>query len=198
MSAASLLLLYSARYTLSEVTPRSFVGVGTMKNPSPDEEARRALENQVHRLLRQVRKQQETITRLQRDRKLLVRSVYRFPGELFDQCWSSRSWDFAIDKVQEKFREFDGNPEGWQQLVQFLDEHLDHVVSDLASCPRPRMKEQELHLFCYCVLGFSASRISTLMGIENRDAVYSRKGRLIRKIGRMGPDRAKRFLDLMD
>lgn len=169
-----------------------------MKNPKPDKEVRHALENQVHRLLRTVRIQQETIIRLRREKLLLVRSVYLFPAILFDKCWSSRSWDLVIGQVREKFKEINGDPAGWSQLVQFLDEHLENAVSDLTSCKKLELNEEEIRLYCYCIIGFSADLISTLMDIENRDVVYSRKRRLRLKIKRIGIIRSRRFLELME
>lgn len=169
-----------------------------MKSPNPDFEIRRALENRVHQLLRTVRIQQETIIRLRREKLLLVRSVYLFPAILFDKCWSSRSWDLVIGQVREKFREINGDPAGWSQLVQFLDEHLENAVSDLTSCKKLELNEEEIRLYCYCIIGFSADLISTLMDIENRDVVYSRKRRLRLKIKRIGIIRSRRFLELME
>jgi hypothetical protein len=169
-----------------------------MKNPKPDKEVRHALENQVHRLLRTVRIQQETIIRLRREKLLLVRSVYLFPRVLYETCWSSRSWELMIGLVQEKFKEINGDPAGWRQLVQFLDRNLENAVSELSSCPKLCLNEDELRLYCYCIIGFSADLISTLMDIENRDVVYTRKRRLKMKIRRMGLLRSRRFLELMD
>jgi hypothetical protein len=169
-----------------------------MKSPNPDFEIRRALENRVHQLLRTVRIQQETIIRLRREKLLLVRSVYLFPAILFDKCWSSRSWDLVIGQVREKFKEINGDPAGWSQLVQFLDEHLENAVSDLTSCKKLELNEEEIRLYCYCIIGFSADLISTLMDIENRDVVYSRKRRLRLKIKRIGIIRSRRFLELME
>ena len=169
-----------------------------MKSPNPDFEIRRALENRVHQLLRTVRIQQETIIRLRREKLLLVRSVYLFPAILFDKCWSSRSWDLVIGQVREKFKEINGDPAGWSQLVQFLDEHLENAVSDLSSCKKLELNEEEIRLYCYCIIGFSADLISTLMDIENRDVVYSRKRRLRLKIKRIGIIRSRRFLELME
>ena len=163
-----------------------------MKRP----EERHASEITVHSLRNTINIQKKTIARLQKEKQSLVRDTYRFPRELYETCHLTRSRDAVVAKVLEQFKEIDGDPKGWKRLVAFLDGHLDNAVSDLASFPN--LTPDDIRLFCYLVIGCDAVLISALMGIDNLNTVYSRKNRLIGKIAKLGPRRAKRFLDLLE
>ena len=50
----------------------------------------------------------------------------------------------------------------------------------------------------YLVIGYDASLISLLMDVGSINTVYSRKKRLLERIKRLPPARAKRYLALID
>ena len=74
-----------------------------------------------------------------------------------------------------------------------MDRPVTHLREDLVD-----LKEEEVWLFCYLVIGYDASLISLLMEVGSINTVYSRKKRLLERIKRLPPAKAKRYLDLID
>ena len=96
----------------------------------------------------------------------------------------------------EILKEIDGDRKGFRQLRKYIEEKLDKPISRLLK-DIPDLKEDDIRLFCYLVIGYEPSLISLLMGIDNLGTVYSRKHRLLDRIRKLPASRARRYLELV-
>lgn len=133
----------------------------------------------------------EEITSLREANRSLVRNTYRYLGDLYYTLQTVHLEDSLLSRqLREMARDIEG-----QRLAQFLDVHLEHVVSELRSAA-PRLGEKDILLFCYLTVGFRPTLIAELLHTSVNN-VYTRKCRLIGRIGKLGPARSERFLELI-
>lgn len=164
------------------------------------QEAERQHLNRIHSLERDVRKKQSTLEEVRSDYLFMFRSGYRRLGNLFEARHFAESQKqnekVLCQKVAEILREIDGDRKGFRKLRKFIEDNLDRPISHLIS-DIPGLKEVDVQLFCYLVIGYDASLISLLMGIDSLNTVYSRKNRLVGRIKKLPPAKARRYLDLI-
>lgn len=161
------------------------------------EEAEKKYQLRIHSLSRDVRNTRTALETIRSDYLYLFRSSYRRLGELFEARYYAKSDVSLSKKVADILKSIDGGPGSNLQLLQFIEDKLDHPVSHLRE-DLPDLKEEEMWLFCYLVIGYDTSLISLLMDVGSINTVYSRKKRLLERIKRLPPARAKRYLDLID
>jgi len=164
------------------------------------QEAERQHLNRIHSLERDVRKRDSTLEEIRSDYLFMFRSGYRRLGSLFEARHFADSQKHnekvLCQKVAEILKEIDGDRKGFRKLRKFIEDNLDKPISHLIS-DIPGLKEVDVQLFCYLVIGYDASLISLLMGIDSLNTVYSRKNRLVGRIKKLPPAKARRYLDLI-
>ena len=161
------------------------------------EDAEKRYLTRIHTLRRDIRNTRSALEAARSDYLYLFRSSYRKLGELFEARYYAKSDVSLSKKVADILKTIDGGPGGNLQLLRFIEDKLDHPVSGLQT-DIPDLKEEEIWLFCYLVIGYDASFISLLMDVGSINTVYSRKKRLLERIKKLPPARAKRYLDLID
>lgn len=154
----------------------------------------RDLENRIHALNHRTHRQKEELEVLRKENVFLIRSSFRNLGNLYYTYLTTGV--AGTNRLKEIWKKACGKPDRMDRLVAFLDRHAENVVRDLRASV-PNLGEDEIVMFCCFAVGFDAPLVSVLMGL-NINTVYSRKSRMIRKIARLGPKRAKRFLDLLE
>ena len=127
----------------------------------------------------------------------LIRYSYRHLGELYETSRIYQNPELLVRKTKELFDDIKDGPKGGNRPIPFLDDHLQNAVSLLA-LPPSCLTEKDICLFCYLVIGLNATQICELMHIEKIGTYYSRKSRLKRKIARLGPAKARRYLELLE
>jgi len=164
-------------------------------------EAERKYQTQIHTLHRNVRIVQSSLEKARADYLIMFRSGYNRLGHLFEArhfADTQRETEAVLcRKVGEILKEIDGDPDGIRQLMNFIEENLDHPIAHLKE-DIPDISDTDILLFCYLVIGYDASLISLLMGIDNLNTVYSRKSRLIARIRKLPVAKARRYLDLLE
>lgn len=164
------------------------------------EEAERRHLTRIHTLNRNVRQAQSDLEEARSEYLYLFRSGYGRLGKLFEVrhfADSQRETEKVLcEKVGEILKEIDGDRDGLRQLKRFIEEKLDRPLTHLKE-DLPDLKEREIQLFCYLVIGYDASLISLLLGIDNLNTVYSRKNRLLGRIKSLPPAKARRYLALV-
>lgn len=160
------------------------------------EETEKRYLTKIHTLNRDVRNTRSALETIRSEYLYLFRSNYRQLGELFEANYYAKSDTSLSRKVGDILKGIDGNHSGNYQLMQFIEEKLDRPLTHLKE-DIPELKEEELWLFCYLVIGYDASLISLLMDINNLNTVYSRKNRLLERIRRLPPSKSRRYLSLI-
>ena len=79
------------------------------------------------------------------------------------------------------------------ELRTFANKFTHQLITDL-ECQIPDLKEGEIKLFLYRVLGFSPAAISLFLG-EKIELIYTRKSRLKAKIMSSSATRKNEFLE---
>ena len=161
------------------------------------EEAEKRYLTKIHTLSRDVRNTRSALETARSEYLYLFRSSYRKLGELFEAKYYAKSDVSLSKKVGDILKGIDGGQDGNLQLLRFIEDKLDRPVTRLRE-DIPDLKDDEMWLFCYLVIGYDASLISLLMDVGSINTVYSRKKRLLERIKRLPPARAKRYLDLID
>ena len=98
--------------------------------------------------------------------------------------------------INEYGEPIDGDSKGFQRQQNYIEEHLGHPIADLQQ-DIPSLGEKDIRLFCYLVIGYDAPLIAALMGVGKDRTIHDWKSRLVSKIRRLPPARAKRYLDLI-
>ena len=153
--------------------------------------------NRIHTLRRSVRNTESALEAFRSEYLYVFRSGFRRLGTLFEARYYAKSERSFCQRVGEVLKEIDGDPEGQKLLVAFIEGRLDRPVAGLRE-DLPDLKDEDIRLFMYLVIGFDASLISLLMGINSLSTVYSRKKRLVGKIRKLPPAKARRYLVLME
>ncbi|MBQ3765182.1 MAG: hypothetical protein II874_00395 [Bacteroidales bacterium] len=152
------------------------------------------LENKIHSLNRKVRIREERLSVFRKENKFLIRNSFRLLGKLYYTYLTTGT--AGTNQLREIWKEACGNTSRMDRLVRFLDKHSDHLIRDLRSSV-PSLGDDEVVLYCCFAVGFDAPLVSELTGV-GVNTVYSRKKRMIDKILKLGPKRARRFLDLLE
>ena len=160
------------------------------------EEAEHAHLNKIHSLTRDVRVARTTLEEVRADYLFLFRDRYKQLGSLFTVRYTTGSDRAVCQRVGEILKDIDGDRKGFRQLRKYIEEKLDKPISRLLK-DIPDLKEDDIRLFCYLVIGYEPSLISLLMGIDNLGTVYSRKHRLLERIRKLPASRARRYLELV-
>lgn len=87
------------------------------------------------------------------------------------------------------------NEEIHKQIVDTINRHSDGVIEKFRA-DFPKIKEVDVRLFIYHVLGLSASAISLILE-EQKDVIYNRKSRLKSKIKKSGVADAAMYLSYL-
>lgn len=127
----------------------------------------------------------------------LIRNSYRHLGKLYETSQVYKNPDLLVRKVKELFEEIKDRPNQCNRLVSFLDEQQ-HLAISALSAPPSCLTDKDICLFCYLTVGFDPVQIMELMGINKLGTFYSRKSRMKKKIARLGPFRARRYLELLE
>ena len=127
----------------------------------------------------------------------LIRNSYRHLGKLYETSLVYKNPDLLVKKANELFEEIKDRPNECNRLVSFLVEQQ-HLAISALSAPPSSLSYQDVCLFCYLTVGFAPVQIMELMGIRKIGTFYSRKSRMKRKIARLGPSRARRYLELLE
>jgi hypothetical protein len=156
--------------------------------------------NRIHSLLKDLRDSRTEAENARAGYLFMLRNGYRRMGTLYEMRQFAgtmrESGAVLCQRVDDYLKEINGDPDGFKTLVKYLDESLGGAVSDLKE-DIPDLGEEDIRLFCYLVVGFDAPLISSLMGIDNMNTVYSRRNRLQGKIKRLHADKARRYLALV-
>ena len=130
----------------------------------------------------------------------MFRDGYRRLGRLFEdkQFAETQVMTEAVlyRRVCEALKDIDGDSKGFQRLQDYIEDHLGHPIASLKK-DIPSLGEKDIRLFCYLVIGYDAPLIATLMGVGKDRTIHDWKNRLVTKIRRLSPARAKLYLDLI-
>lgn len=163
-------------------------------------DAERRYRNRIHSLQKELRSSRAEAEAVRTGYLYMLRNGYRRMGELYEMRQFAgtmiESGAVLCQRVDDYLKEINGDPEGFKALVKFLDESLGGAVSGLKE-DLPDLGEEDVRLFCYLVIGFDAPLISSLMGIDNMNTVYSRRNRLRGKIKSLHADKVRRYLALV-
>lgn len=156
--------------------------------------------NRIHSLLKDLRDSRTEAENARAGYLYMLRNGYRRMGTLYEMRQFAgtmkESGAVLCQRVDDYLKEINGDPDGFKTLVKSLDESLGGAVSDLKE-DIPDLGEEDIRLFCYLVVGFDAPLISSLMGIDNMNTVYSRRNRLRGKIKSLHADKVRRYLALV-
>ena len=156
--------------------------------------------NKIHSLSYTVKSREQELSDIRSEYLFMLRDGYRRLGRLFEEKRFAESQTqtetVLFRRVSEILKEIDGDQKGILRLQDYIEEHLDHPISGLRK-DIPSLKERDLLLFCYLVIGYDAPLISVLMGTEKESTIYCWKNRLLDKIKRLPPARGRRYLDLV-
>ena len=156
--------------------------------------------NRIHSLLKDLRDSRREAENARAGYLYMLRNGYRRMGTLYEMRQFAgtmkESGTVLGQRVDDYLKEINGDPEGFKTLVKFIDDNLGGAVSALRE-DLPDLSEDDIRLFCYLVVGFDAPLISSLMGIDNMNTVYSRRNRLRGKIKTLHTSKARRYLALV-
>ena len=85
-----------------------------------------------------------------------------------------------IQEVREIINELRNDSKVQKELEQWLNQTQDNVVSKLRAS-HPKLKEEDIKLFCYLQAGFTPTMISVLLR-KDKSIIYNRVSRLKAKI----------------
>jgi hypothetical protein len=130
----------------------------------------------------------------------MFRDGYRRLGQLFEDKQFAETQvmteSVLYRRVCEALKDIDGDSKGFQRLQNYIEEHLGHPIAALQQ-DIPSLSEKDIRLFCYLVIGYDAPLIAALMGVGKDRTIHDWKSRLVTKIRRLPPAKAKRYLDLI-
>ena len=156
--------------------------------------------NKIHSLSYTVKSREQELNDIRSEYLFMLREGYQRLGRLFEEKRFAESQTqtetVLFKRVSEILKEIDGDQKGILRLQDYIEEHLDHPISRLRK-DIPSLKEKDILLFCYLVIGYDAPLISVLMGTEKESTVYCWKNRLLDRIKRLPPARGRRYLDLV-
>ena len=160
------------------------------------EQRRIVLENKIHALNRKARIREEVLAALRKENAFLIRNSFRYLGNLYYVYLITGASGAVTNRLKEIWNKACGPPDKLNRLAGFLDSHSENLVRELRASVS-RLGDDEITLFCCFVLGFDAPLIAELTKVSV-NTIYSRKNRIAGKIMKLGPARARRFLDLLE
>ena len=92
---------------------------------------------------------------------LLLRKAYRYLGDLSEMYLGYKSVDKTIGMVRTLIGEITVGQDGQLPLMKYLDAQWDHLVEQLRR-DLPQLKEKDVILFCFLVVGFRPGLIALL------------------------------------
>ena len=156
--------------------------------------------NRIDSLEHTVRSRKSELEDIRSEYLFMLRDGYRRLGRLFEDKVFAESQaqteTVLYKRVGEILKEIDGDEKGARRLQDYIEEHLDHPLSRLRK-DIPSLKDKDILLFCYLVIGYDAPLISVLMGTGKESTIYCWKNRLLDRIKKLPTPRAKRYLDLI-
>jgi hypothetical protein len=156
--------------------------------------------NRIDSLEHTVRSRKSELEDIRSEYLFMLRDGYRRLGRLFEDKVFAESQaqteTVLYKRVGEILKEIDGDEKGARRLQDYIEEHLDHPLSRLRK-DIPSLKDKDILLFCYLVIGYDAPLISVLMGTGKESTIYCWKNRLLDRIKKLPAPRAKRYLDLI-
>ena len=156
--------------------------------------------NKIESLKRTARNREATLEEIRSDYLAMFRDGYRRLGRLFEdkQFAETQVMTEAVlyRRVCEALKDIDGDSKGFQRLQDYIEDHLGHPIASLKK-DIPSLGEKDIRLFCYLVIGYDAPLIATLMGVGKDRTIHDWKNRLVTKIRRLSPARAKVYLNLI-
>ena len=97
-------------------------------------------------------------------------------------CYDSGKEQRQIfDKVKKLFAELSSDQTSYHDMIFYVNRYKDGLIDDLTEA-FPKLKQSDIYLYIFCVLGFSSRSISILMS-EKIEVVYNRKSRLKSRLG---------------
>lgn len=156
--------------------------------------------NKIESLQRSVRNREATLEEIRSDYLEMFRDGYRRLGQLFEDKQFAETQvmteSVLYRRVCDALKDIDGDSKGFQRLQGFIEDHLGSPIASLRQ-DIPSLSEKEIRLFCYLVIGYDAPLIAALMGVAKDRTIHDWKNRLVTKIRRLPPSKAKRYLDLI-
>jgi len=156
--------------------------------------------NKIESLQRSARNREATLEEIRSDYLEMFRDGYRRLGQLFEDKQFAETQvmteSVLYRRVCEALKDIDGDSKGFQRLQNYIEEHLGHPIAALQQ-DIPSLSEKDIRLFCYLVIGYDAPLIAALMGVGKDRTIHDWKSRLVTKIRRLPPAKAKRYLDLI-
>lgn len=163
-------------------------------------EAERRHLNRINSLEHTVKSRKSELDDVRSGYLFMLRDGYRRLGRLFEDKVFAESQTqtetVMFKRVGEILKEIDGDEKGVRRLQEYIEEHLDHPLSGLRK-DIPSLKDKDILLFCYLVIGYDAPLISVLMGTGKESTIYCWKNRLLDRIKKLPVSRARRYLDLI-
>lgn len=156
--------------------------------------------NKIESLQRSARNREATLEEIRSDYLEMLREGYRRLGQLFEDKQFAETQvmteSVLYRRVCVALKDIDGDSKGFQRLQNYIEEHLGHPITALQQ-DIPSLSEKDIRLFCYLVIGYDAPLIAALMGVGKDRTIHDWKSRLVAKIRRLSPAKAKRYLNLI-
>lgn len=112
---------------------------------------------------------------------------YRFEiiDKLLDEYYtcrdSSREQRHIYEKVKSIFEDFGAEKQSFKDIIAYVNKYRNGLIDDL-KVAFPQMKDSEIAIYVYNVIGLSSRAISILLS-DNVENIYNRKSRLKKKLG---------------
>ena len=127
--------------------------------------------------LESTRKSRMTIQRLFKER---MERIDRIGLECYSKEETKESRKLIFDEVQNEISAFK-DPKFLAKLMSAIDENFDGLMSKVQQ-DGLFTKDDDLHLLCLMIAGFSTKSTCVLMKVDNRDTLYKRRSRLRERI----------------
>lgn len=156
--------------------------------------------NKIQVLERRARSKESNLEEIRSDYLFIFRDGYRRLGKLFEDKQfaetQTQTESVLYRRVCEIVKDIDGDVDGYQRLQKYIEDHLGHPIASLRE-DIPSISEKDVRLFCYLVIGYDAPLIAALMGVGKESTIYCWKNRLLGRIKKLSPAKARRYLDLV-
>lgn len=133
--------------------------------------------------------------------KSLISSKYEMLENLCRVVVESSDEKMARRKIAEKvtslIEDMSIGDDTIKKIENKVNEIHDNLIFDLRK-ELPSLKEEDIRLYLYCVLGFSSAVITLFLKKDSINLIYSRKKRLKAKIHTLELEKRARFLYYID
>lgn len=116
-----------------------------------------------------------------------------FCDEYYQSTFEKKNNEKSADKINDIVRSMT-EKEGIEKVIAYVDEKSDGLYSSFKK-EYFDMSEENLRLFLYLLLGFSARTLSVILGLD-LSVVYNRKSRLRAKVSKSSAARKDDYLRL--